>query len=55
MCIAGRRVAGKEFLKSLSAKRGEGVFPGQFPERSNGTDCKSVGYAFGGSNPSLPT
>ena len=28
---------------------------GEFPERSNGTDCKSAGYAFGGSNPSLPT
>jgi hypothetical protein len=24
---------------------------GGVPKRSNGTDCKSVGYAFGGSNP----
>ncbi len=28
---------------------------GQLPKRSNGTDCKSVGSAFGGSNPPLPT
>ncbi|MBD9016060.1 MAG: hypothetical protein EGR00_05185, partial [Prevotella sp.] len=25
------------------------------PEWPNGADCKSAGYAFGGSNPSLPT
>ena len=29
--------------------------PGEIPERSNGADCKSVGEAFGGSNPPLPT
>ncbi len=28
---------------------------GGVPERSNGADCKSVGAAFGGSNPSPPT
>ncbi len=28
---------------------------GEIPERSNGADCKSVGDAFGGSNPPLPT
>lgn len=28
---------------------------GEIPERSNGADCKSVGEAFGGSNPPLPT
>gem|GEM_PF-3248431 len=28
---------------------------GQIPERSNGGDCKSLVYDFGGSNPSLPT
>ncbi len=27
---------------------------GEVPERSKGADCKSVGYAFEGSNPSLP-
>ena len=29
--------------------------PGEIPEWSKGADCKSVGYAFEGSNPSLPT
>lgn len=28
---------------------------GEIPERSKGTDCKSVGSAFEGSNPSLAT
>ena len=27
---------------------------GQVPERPNGTDCKSVVFNFGGSNPPLP-
>ena len=27
---------------------------GEVPEWSKGADCKSVGYAFEGSNPSLP-
>ena len=27
---------------------------GEFPERSKGADCKSVGSAFVGSNPTLP-
>ncbi len=30
------------------------VFRGEVPERSKGADCKSVGSAFGGSNPPLP-
>ena len=29
-------------------------FFGEVPEWSKGTDCKSVGSAFEGSNPSLP-
>lgn len=29
-------------------------FFGEVPEWSKGADCKSVGYAFEGSNPSLP-
>ena len=29
--------------------------PGEVPERSKGTDCKSVGNAFVGSNPTLAT
>lgn len=34
-----------------------GIFDinGEVPERSKGTDCKSVGSAFEGSNPSLTT
>ena len=28
---------------------------GGLPKRSNGTDCKSVGSAFAGSNPAPPT
>ena len=28
---------------------------GEIPKRSNGADCKSVGYAYVGSNPALPT
>ena len=28
---------------------------GEVPEWSKGADCKSVGYAFEGSNPSLPS
>ena len=28
---------------------------GEIPERPKGTDCKSVGSAFTGSNPVLPT
>ncbi len=31
------------------------IFLGQLPEWTNGADCNSAGYAFGGSNPSLPT
>ena len=27
---------------------------GKLPERLKGTDCKSVGYAYVGSNPTLP-
>ena len=28
---------------------------GQLPEWPNGADCNSAAFAFGGSNPSLPT
>ena len=31
------------------------IIVGGIPERSNGADCKSVGEAFGGSNPPPPT
>ena len=30
-------------------------FFGEIPKRSTGADCKSVGDAFVGSNPALPT
>ena len=29
--------------------------PGELPKRPKGSDCKSAGVAFGGSNPSLAT
>ena len=32
-----------------------GLEGGEVPEWPKGTDCKSVGAAFGGSNPPLPT
>ena len=31
------------------------IFYGKFAERPNATDCKSVDFVFGGSNPPLPT
>ena len=31
-----------------------GVTNGEIPKRPKGADCKSVGGAFGGSNPPLP-
>ena len=33
----------------------ENIKHGWLPEWPNGADCKSAGYAFGGSNPSPPT
>ena len=50
-------------IKKQKASRKREVFaagvllfsPGEVPERPNGADCKSAGYAFGGSNPSLST
>ena len=38
---------------SAGCLKAVGVY-GEFPERSNGADCKSVGSAFEGSNPPLP-
>jgi Fe-S-cluster containining protein len=35
-------------------RSGRGARYGEIPEWSKGADCKSVGYAFEGSNPSLP-
>gem|GEM_PF-3492939 len=41
--------------RELLSKDLGGGLQGQVPKRSNGADCKSAGYAFLGSNPSLPT
>ena len=40
----------KHLLKSALRENSGGL-----PKRSNGTDCKSVGSAFAGSNPAAPT
>ena len=42
-------------LKAYDAAREIIWGGGGFPERSKGSDCKSDGNAFEGSNPSLPT
>ena len=42
-------LAGSETIRSMRRRRG-GV-----PEWPKGTDCKSAGYAYGGSNPPAPT
>ena len=44
--VAGSTPAGGSFLD---------IEAGEVPEWPKGTDCKSVGEAFGGSNPPLPT
>ena len=44
------RLLQKFFLPLQSVKT-----VGWLPEWPNGADCKSAGYAFGGSNPSPPT
>ncbi len=47
--ICNQQVAGSSPIASSRNIRGE------VPERPKGTDCKSVGDAFGGSNPPLST
>ena len=42
-------------LPKTRAENKETKSGGGFPERSKGSDCKSDGNAFEGSNPSLPT
>lgn len=54
--ICNQRVGGSNPLASSK----EGVVfsdyvDGEVPERSKGSDCKSDGAAFAGSNPALPT
>ena len=53
---APARVPGIESRISNRAARAEGVrASGEVPERPKGSDCKSDGSAFAGSNPALPT
>ena len=47
--ICNQQVAGSSPIASSVAR--DSVLLGRVPERSKGTDCKSVGEAFGGSNP----
>ena len=46
---------GRPFEVARSARSLDSAGPGGVPERSNGTDCKSVGSAFAGSNPAPAT
>ena len=50
----GARGSASDTLARLSTGLVRG-WRGEVPEWSKGTDCKSVGEAFGGSNPPLPT
>jgi hypothetical protein len=50
--ICNQQVGGSSPLASSAAIL---AWKGEVPERSKGTDCKSVGETFGGSNPPLPT
>jgi hypothetical protein len=49
------------FFRSLELQGGKPIFfvhfilKGEIPEWPNGVDCKSIGDAFVGSNPALPT
>ncbi len=45
---SGCRITQNDLSLIIADKAGVG---GGIPKRSNGADCKSVGYAFGGSNP----
>ena len=48
--ICNRGVVGSNPTRGSEEKK-----VGWLPEWPNGADCKSAGYAFGGSNPSPPT
>ncbi len=57
---AGRGTGRAFFMRrSVALTRGDrrrdSATVGEVPKRSNGADCKSAGYAFGGSNPPLST
>ncbi len=64
--ICNQQVAGSSPIASSNRKQFHTVslltrstiyssHDGEVPERPKGTDCKSVGTAFGGSNPPLST
>ena len=56
-CLKGEKQGGQlEEPPGISKKAFTTTFcEGEFPERSKGSDCKSDGSAFTGSNPVLPT
>ena len=51
---AGAPASGREAFLDKAKGICYGCSHGEIPERSKGADCKSVGTAFEGSNPSLP-
>ena len=53
--ICNQQVAGSSPIASSVENDSNGSFLGWVPERSNGTDCKSVATGFEGSNPSPST
>ncbi len=58
-CVASMMQARKTFEERLCPSTSSSFFStikyGRFPEWPKGTDCKSAGFAFGGSNPPSPT
>ena len=56
-CEAAMPQARQTFEKRLRPSTSSSVLIeyGRFPEWPKGTDCKSAGFAFGGSNPPSPT
>ena len=53
--ICNQQVAGSSPIASSVENDSNGSFLGRVPERSKGTDCKSVATGFEGSNPSPST
>ena len=53
--ICNQQVAGSSPIASSVVENGSSSFLGRVPERSKGTDCKSVATGFEGSNPSPST
>ena len=53
--ICNQQVGGSSPSTSSTFLRRHAIEYGRFPEWPKGTDCKSVVYDFGGSNPPPPT